>query len=632
MLSFLGAVIIGSLVLSTNVSAEDSAVTVTTVTVPIACTMRGIGTDSHTATLTPNTYSGASGSEYANGIGKTTLTAICNDDNGFSIYAIGYTGNSYDSENHTKLVGANTGGVIATKAYASGDATSNWSMKLTKVTDSTESYNPQNLTIQSDTEGTFSSWHSVPASYTKVAEYHANTGSSTTDTTLGVKLETTYAAFVASNQPADTYVGQVKYTMVHPYTEEPIEPKTTPSGYIKYYPNSTHVEGTMGRQSISSSATSATLVASNYSRKGYGFAGWSDKYDYMTNPEAKLYGPNETIYFAAGDYTGTNPGLSLYAVWIKSEGSFQDADVVASLCSNGGSLSQASYSGDPNNQSVWSITANLNTISALTDNRDGETYAIAKLTDGRCWMIENLRLSDTHQEGNNIVPTTLSTTNTNNPLNDGTNVTIKHNFTDNTTSATLSPSSSVTYNVDTAPSGWCTSNSSECFDQSRIQTDNIANRAVFNETDALSTGSNLYSYGVYYNWYSAMAGRTSSVKGDICPSGWQLATGGNNGFFALLSASLGGQTTLMNSASSPSASIISARFRHFPNNYVYSGIVTGGQIGSRGGKVSYWSSKTASTTYVNTLDFQGLNSYPGTANGTAKNKGATVRCLFKGQS
>ena len=70
-----------------------------------------------------------------------------NDDNGFSIYAIGYTGNSYDSENHTKLVGSSTGGVIATKAYASGDTTSNWSMKLTKVTDATESYNPQNLTI-----------------------------------------------------------------------------------------------------------------------------------------------------------------------------------------------------------------------------------------------------------------------------------------------------------------------------------------------------------------------------------------------------------------------------------------------------------------------------------------------------
>ena len=212
-LSLLSGVILSSSI----VSAEDtSVIDQIRLTVPIACTMTGENT-SHTATLDPGTYSGASGSEYENGIGKTTLTAICNDDNGFSIYAIGFTENKYEGENHTKLIGSGTGSTIATKAYASGDTTSNWSMKLTKITDSTESYNPQNLTIQSDTEGTFSNWHSIPDTYTKVTQYHANTGSSTTDTTLGVKLETTYAAYISSSQPADTYIGQVKYTLVHPY-------------------------------------------------------------------------------------------------------------------------------------------------------------------------------------------------------------------------------------------------------------------------------------------------------------------------------------------------------------------------------------------------------------------------------
>ena len=216
MLLFL-SMLSGILSISNHVTADSTEVIdQVSLTVPIACTMAGTGT-THTATLNPGTYSGASGSEYENGIGKTTLTAICNDDNGFSIYAIGYTGNSYDSENHTKLVGSNTGGAITTKAYASGDVASNWSMKLTKVTDTSESYNPQNLTIQSDTEGSFDAWHSIPSEYAKIAQYKANTGSSTTDTTLGVKLETTYAAYIASIQPADTYIGQVKYTMVHPY-------------------------------------------------------------------------------------------------------------------------------------------------------------------------------------------------------------------------------------------------------------------------------------------------------------------------------------------------------------------------------------------------------------------------------
>ena len=206
---------------SSKASADTEVIDEVRLTVPIACTMTGENT-SHTATLDPGTYSGETGSEYENGIGKTTLTAICNDDNGFSIYAIGYTNNQYEGENHTKLIGQSTSSTIATKAYANGDTTSNWSMKLTKVTDSTVSYNPQNLTI---TTG-YDIWHAVPDVFAKVAEYHANTGPSTTDTTLGVKLETTYAAYISSSQPADTYVGQVKYTLVHPYNraapEEPM--------------------------------------------------------------------------------------------------------------------------------------------------------------------------------------------------------------------------------------------------------------------------------------------------------------------------------------------------------------------------------------------------------------------------
>ncbi|MBR3116239.1 hypothetical protein IKF30_03400, partial [Candidatus Saccharibacteria bacterium] len=249
----------GGVLASSFVSAtDDEVVDSVQLTVPIACTMTGTAT-SHTAIMNPGTYSGASGSEYENGIGKTTLTAICNDDNGFSIYAIGYTGNQYSGENHTKLVGTNTGGTITTKAYQSGDTTSNWSMKLTKVTDASESYNPQNLTIQSDTEGFFDTWHSIPDTFTKVAEYHANTGSSTTDTTLGVKLETTYAAYIASNQPADTYIGQVKYTMVHPYTEEPLQPQPSTAGCINYHANASSAMGTMGCQSATDNA-SVTLL------------------------------------------------------------------------------------------------------------------------------------------------------------------------------------------------------------------------------------------------------------------------------------------------------------------------------------------------------------------------------------
>ena len=211
--------ILSGIVLMSNTTSATKSVSNASVSVPEACTMTGSGMNSHTATITPGTFSASSGSDYENGIGKTTFTVICNDYNGFAIYAIGYTGDSYDDTNHTKLVGSNTNAAIDTAVYSSGDTTSSWSMKVNKVTDSTISYLPTNMSIQNS----FDSWHTIPDTYTKVAQYKASTGSSTTDTTLGAKIDTTYAAFIAPNQPGDTYVGQVKYVMIHPYNEgEPV--------------------------------------------------------------------------------------------------------------------------------------------------------------------------------------------------------------------------------------------------------------------------------------------------------------------------------------------------------------------------------------------------------------------------
>ena len=314
----------GTILLSSNTNAEKTTVNAS-VTVPEACTMVGSGMDSHTATITPGTFSAASGSTYENGIGKTTFTVVCNDYNGFSIYATGYTGNSYDDTNHTKLVGANTSTTIDTAVYSSGDTTSSWSMKVSKVNDSSIAYNPANMAIQNS----FDAWHAIPASYTKVAQYKASTGSSATDTTLGTKIETTYAAYIAPNQPGDTYVGQVKYTMVHPYNEEPAQPRQATAGCINYFANSAIAVGTMGCQSATDGNT-ITLLASNFSRTGYGFAGWSDKFDYATNNEAHFYGPQEDITVPTGT---TANGLSLYAVWVKSQGNLQDTSKVSSICS-----------------------------------------------------------------------------------------------------------------------------------------------------------------------------------------------------------------------------------------------------------------------------------------------------------
>ena len=421
--------------------------------------------------------------------------------------------------------------------------------------------------------------------------------------------------------------------------EEVILPQITASGKICYYANTRTAEGTMGCQTISNSDTYAFLFASNFSRTGYGFAGWSDVYDYNTNANAHFYGPNDYVSFTAGQYTGSNPGLSLYAVWVKSTGYLQDATKVAELCGTGAnSLTKTSY-----NSTTGILSATLSSVSALTDNRDNQSYAIAKLADGNCWMIENLRLADTHREGANTVATTLTTANTNKPLNNGNIVTLKHNYTDSSTFTNLSATSNVAYNASTAPSGWCSTNSAACNDQSRLRTDNTANRATYTNGQTITTSDKFYSYGNYYNWYSATAGRgtysksSGDTNGDLCPLGWKLpyggtgtsgaSLGGTSGGFSNLDKQMGG-TGENNSRNSVTGDPMIYYWKQFPNNYLNSGYLTGATLNSAGLEGSYWSSTAYSSDIVYVLAFYGSVLNPSTSNAHgSKYIGRMIRCV-----
>ena len=557
-----------------RVGAEDNDTTVTTASVTIAasCSMTATVESEHSASIPNGIYSGSS-DYFPNGIGKTKIATFCNDNNGYAIYAIGFTGDKYDGEDHTKMIGATNGQKITTGTATSGND-SKWAMKLIKETDDTKSYNPSALTI----ENGYDDYNVIPNTYTKVANY-----TSTTDQTLGSVLSTTYAAYISSTQAADTYTGKVKYTLVHPHTEVPSQPQTTTTGYIKYYANVSDAVGTMNTQNVSSSVT---LLPSNFSRTGYGFAGWSDKFDYATNPEAKFYGPMETITLNTADYTGTNPGLSLYAVWVKSQGNLQDSTKVASICS---SLTAAPIDG----------TANLSSVSALTDQRDNNTYAIAKLADGNCWMIENLRLADRDSNNSDIE---LSSTNTNNP-----SLPLTNDYANSTTSNHLSAS------INPTSTTWCNSNSAACDDQSMLYTGNTTERGT-----NPATGANTYSYGNYYNWYSATAGNGKytngsgyTAPGDICPAGWTLPTSGStDNDFATLYTNL---------SSTP------ANIRKYPNNFLYSGDVYGSSIGNRGSLGGYWSKSAYSSLSAYYLGFASSDVYP--SNYSGKSDGFSVRCL-----
>ncbi len=371
-----------------------------------------------------------------------------------------------------------------------------------------------------------------------------------------------------------------------------------PGNRICYSANGTGITGEMGNQSVTSSVTSATLYAPNFKRDNYGFAAWNTKADGTgTN-----YGPNGTIEFTVGQYS--TGGLRLYAKWIASAGNMQGW-----AC--------------PNNTNMP-----IGTVTALKDTRDNDVYAVAKLADGKCWMIENLRLADKDSNNNDI---DLDSTNTHNPSTPLNNSWYYENqqgtlTTSNHLSATSDPTST---NPDTA---WCYQiNSSDCINQSMLATNNTT-LYTSNTASSYSTSSNVYSYGNYYNWYSATAGhgtynKYDNTSGDICPAGWHLPTGEDaTGEFGLLDIALGGTGAHSNSSTTPTGTTMSLAYRTYPNNYVYAGVVYGASIINRSSYGYYWSASGTSSSDAYGMYLYSAEIYPGMSRFN-KYLGRMVRCI-----
>ncbi|MBR3180328.1 hypothetical protein IKF57_02240 [Candidatus Saccharibacteria bacterium] len=524
---------------TTSAANDTTVVDTVTVTIPISCTMSSTIDTAHSDTIANGTYKAD--------IGTTTFKTVCNDDNGYSVYAVGY---SDDTHGNTKMLNSagDTTQDIITGTATSGN-TSNWAMKLSPVAG----------TFAPTIENGFDNYHIVPDTYIKVATFP-----SMTDQTTGSSFKSTYAVNVSSTQKAGTYIGKVKYTMVHPASEAPIEPVTCDPGKICYNPNASGVADTMGDQTITSGTTSVELWASNFRRADYGFAGWKDE-------SGTLYGPNQIIDTSTMDLT--TKGLVLYANWVQSAGNLQN----------------------------WSGCSSMNNgqVTALTDTRDSNVYTVAKLADGNCWMIENLRLGST-------TATTLTPTDSN----------VASNF-------TLSAS--------TNPTAWCEDDNATCFDQSMLNSDNTTNSVASMTTP----DANIYSYGNYYNWYSVTAGTgtysmtSGNATGSICPIGWRLpAEAGQNTDFYKLASTISGKTLLYHSNrwTGADAETVRSALQSYPNNFIASGAIYGFGFGSRGASGDYWSASASYMDYACELSFYSDYVYPSTYSN--KSYGFAVRCMF----
>ena len=190
--------VISAIVLSSlHISATGSGSSTDTLSFNISssCTLSSVVDESHNAELINGTY--------VDGIGQTTITTLCNDGNGYSIYANGYSNNE---EGNNKLVNTENSNFNIISGTATSGTTSNWAMSLNNLKDDPSLTPP---VITSDYDNIYGI---VPNEWTKVASLPARA----TDMVKGSSFTTTYAVYTSSSQYAGTYNGQVKYMLTHP--------------------------------------------------------------------------------------------------------------------------------------------------------------------------------------------------------------------------------------------------------------------------------------------------------------------------------------------------------------------------------------------------------------------------------
>ena len=195
-------VIVSALILgltTSHSSADTASSDDITLKLDVACTVSSVVTSPHSA-LDMNV------GQYKTDIGNTDISVFCNDNNGYSVYAIG---NSNSTDGNSDLISnINENYNIHTGTNTTGN--SSWAMKLTAGTGTSSETTPPNIV------NGYNNYSLIPNNYTLVATRPSGTSMNPDTSASGSYFSTTYAIYAASTQPAGTYNGKVKYVMVHP--------------------------------------------------------------------------------------------------------------------------------------------------------------------------------------------------------------------------------------------------------------------------------------------------------------------------------------------------------------------------------------------------------------------------------
>jgi len=238
------------------------------------------------------------------------------------------------------------------------------------------------------------------------------------------------------------------------------------------------------------------------------------------------------------------------------------------------------------------------TPMTVVDKRDNEEYTIAKLADGNCWLLENLRLdiSDPSVQAKLTSATTNATDETLNYLKNG---------------GGSSPYPANGVIAKTASSGSWTSDSANPYIATQYK----------DTTQPASGSSPAGKIGIYYNYCAASAGSYCYVSNassgdatqDICPAGWRMPTGGASGEYQALYTAYSSNVANFQAALST------------PLSGFFDGSGTASYRGSYG---YFWSSTRYNGNYMYLLGVRSSTVDPQNHDGVGRGNGFSVRCVL----
>ena len=389
-----------------------------------------------------------------------------------------------------------------------------------------------------------STYNPIPALATPT-----NIINTSTATTNPATLNVLYGVKINNTIPSGDYSNDVVYTVS-------VKPQCLTYTLSFDLDNGTGATGVDYSDQVLNYGQTIDLTTYTPTKSGYDFDGWSNGTDTFTGSETN-----------ADVNPSNSPAITLTAQWVQNVVGIHSIttmqEMTPTICAETTTPDNDAANLDTDGSHHGDGTYVPSAI--LTDTRDDSVYHVRKLADGKCWMVDNLKLGK------------------------------------NTSMTLTSEDSDVAIDF-VLPA--------------KIETLTSSDFAASNKKEVYIDSD----YGGLYSFYAATVGEGSSTKTSgntehsICPKGWRLPTGGATGEFNALYTHYNSYARMMYTSNLPGP------------NYNSPGYAMGGnQVYQRGLVSRFWSSTVYGATQAYRLFINSGDVRP--ASYIDKTAGHSVRCV-----